>query len=183
MFSHDFHNLQSRLTERMVIWDETLQNVLKSPWQYFCGWRQNSNFLAGFLFSHDTRRAGSELARARAASQASYPGLTRNLNRHLKTGSGRRPCALHSILSTGRLDSHGPGWDSQSINRDNHGSSRKSSLSISCWPSTINVHNVKNGYRSSSPVKTPMVSLFWCFSGPGCYWIISGYCVRVGLLK
>ena len=90
-----------------------------------------------------------------------------------------RPCALHSILSTGRPDSHGPGWDSQSINRDNHGSSRKSSLSIFCWPSTINVHI----HRSSSPVKTPMVSLFWRFSGPGCYWIISGYCVRVGLLK
>ena len=142
--------------KRMVIWYKILHNVLKSPWQYFCGWRQNSNFLAGFLFSHDTRRAGSEPARARAASQASYPGLTRNLNRHLKTGSGRRPCALHSILSTGRPDSHGPGWDSQSINRDNHGSSRKSSLSIFCWPSTINVHI----HRSSSPVKTPMVSLY-----------------------
>ena len=53
-----------------------------------------------FFFPTTDGGPGQSWARARAASQASYPGLTRNLNRHLKTGSGRRaPAARSSELN------------------------------------------------------------------------------------
>ena len=52
-----------------------------------------------FFFPTTPGGPGQSWARARAASQASYPGLTRNLNRHLKTGSGRRALAAAALSS------------------------------------------------------------------------------------
>ena len=133
-----------------------------------------------FFFPTTHGGPGQSGARARAASQASYPGsLSRNLNRHLKTGSGRRPWALHSIIST-ELS-----WPRMRFSVNQSRQSRLfQEIIIIYLLLTIDYKRsqVKDG-RSSSPLETLMVSLFWCFSGPGCYWIISGYCVRVGLLK
>lgn len=189
MFSHDVISTISRQTEKMVIWDEILHNVLKSPWQYFCGWRQNSNFLAGFLFSHGAWRAGSALR----SSSCRFPGFLPRLqksqlsfeNRFWTPGPGSsQSCALHSIIATGRLELSWPRMRF-SVNQSRQSLLFQEIIIINLLLTINYKHSkVKDSYRRSSPVETPMVSLILgCFSGPGYYWIISGYCVRVGLLK
>ena len=83
--------------------------ITKSTWQYFCGWRQNSNLLGGFLFSHDWWRAGPGrlVLLPRLLTLKSQPSFVNRL---------WMPAARARLNNTGRLlDSHGPGWDSQTI--------------------------------------------------------------------
>ena len=95
--------------------------------------------------------------------------------------------ALHSNSKYGRVNSHGPGWDSQ-INWDNQCSYRKLPLSSSFWTHSNIYYSWGKDYQLSPlagliKLKTLMVS-WWSehFSGPGC-WIISGYCVRVRITE
>ena len=150
-----------------------------------CGWRQNSNFLAGFLFSHG-RRAGPEWARASSQASYSWPSAVhqyRVISTVIWKPVLKPGWALHSNSKYGRVNSHGPGWDSQ-INWDNQCSYRKLSLSSSFWTHSNIYYSWGKDYQLSPlagliKLKTLMVS-WWSehFSGPGC-WIISGYCVRV----